>query len=87
MIKLEDVHKAMSDPYVQAAAKELHFNYMLVGLDGAEHDPARMREMIVARFDAYVRLNLVEYTPTEEHWLATERLLQTKIETGQAWTQ
>lgn len=87
MITLENVHKAMNDPQVQEVAKDLHFDYMLSGLDGAEKDPVRLRELIVARFESYRRLGIVKSTPTEEQLLATGRLFQTKLETGQAWSQ
>jgi hypothetical protein len=88
MLKLETIHQEMNNKQVQEVAHDLHFDYMLVGLDGAENDPARLRKCIVARFEMYARLGAVEYqSPTEEQLLATERLFQTKVETGQAWSQ
>lgn len=86
MLKLETIHQEMNNVHVQEVAKDLHFDYMLTGLDGAEHDPTRLREMISARFKTYARFNPA-YAPTEERLLAAERLFQIKLETGQAWSQ
>jgi hypothetical protein len=87
MIKLEDVHQAMNNPQVQEVAKDLHFDYMMAGLDGVERNPARLRELVVARFESYRKIGIVKEPVTEEQLLATERIFQTKVESGQAWTQ
>ncbi len=88
MIKLENIHREMNNDRVQEVAHDLHFDYMLGGLEGIEQDPASLRELISARFVMYARFSRhVESTPSEEQLLAAERLFQIKLETGQAWSQ
>lgn len=81
MIKLEDIHKAMNEKYVQEAAHSLHFDWILDQFD-IDEESVTIKE--------YLKSALRRSTgceTTEEQLLAAETLFHIKVETGQAWSQ